>query len=95
MHFARNNLALILTALGRYTEALQEYDQLVDMEPGIITNLLNRSLVLRKLDRTTEAIETLSAAHDRDPEHVGVCSALAMGYRDIGNFQASHTFLKK
>jgi two-component system chemotaxis response regulator CheY len=54
---------------GRYIEALQSYDQTLDLEPMNPRAVVGRSLVLAKLNKATEALSKLRDLVQKNPNY--------------------------
>ncbi|MBV9414653.1 MAG: tetratricopeptide repeat protein, partial [Solirubrobacterales bacterium] len=65
----RYNRAQLLARLGRTSEALAAYDELIETDPNHSEYRAERAAVLRKLGRSTEAIADLTAAISLSPPY--------------------------
>jgi len=61
----------LLNPLGRLEEALECYDQALDIDPLSLTHLVNRGLVLESLHMEKEETEVLERLNEVDPTFVG------------------------
>jgi protein O-GlcNAc transferase len=64
-----NNLGGALHALGRYKEALPEFDKAIRQLPGMVMAFVNKGEAQRILGNWTEAIACTRTAVSLDPEH--------------------------
>lgn len=66
---ALNMLANVLSAQGRYDEALRTIDQALALSPNETSNLMARAAILGELHRGEEAIAEMRAVLRIDPDH--------------------------
>jgi tetratricopeptide (TPR) repeat protein len=82
---ARNNLGLILAALGRREQAAASYGHALQLSPNYLDALINLGNVLRDLGKRREALAAYSRAVEIDPNsaesHCNIGNALLEALR--------------
>ncbi len=74
---AYNDLANLLSMVGRTEEALAEYNRALEIKPDYVEVYLNRSIVLRRADRAAEGVAVLRNGLERLPESAPLMWTLA------------------
>jgi len=66
----QSNLGVLLSHMGRYSEAAIEYQKALKLSPGNSGILLNLGLAYYKAGRIPEAAQTFSKAHEISPDNL-------------------------
>ena len=69
-----NNRGAALQKLGRYAEALADYDQAIALKPGYANAWHNRGGLLKTLNHYEEAIKCYDQALALNPQHAEACN---------------------
>jgi tetratricopeptide (TPR) repeat protein len=70
--------------LKRYDAALQDFDELVRIQPDFIHAYFNRGLVYRDMSRNEEAIRDFDAALARDKGYTAAHTTRGMAHEKMG-----------
>lgn len=90
---ARSFCGMSLFKLGRYQEALDIIDSVLEIKPESPTEWSNRGFVLSSMDRNGEALEAFEKALSLDPESPKVLTSKGIVYFRMGLFEkALETF---
>ncbi len=90
---ARYNLGVALQMRGRYQEAVETYDKLLEDQPDAAPALANLALALRELGRSEEAIPHCQRALTLQPGLAEAHNTLGLLFMDDGkHVQASESF---
>jgi tetratricopeptide (TPR) repeat protein len=81
---ARNNLGVQLMRLGRVTEALVEYDDVIRNAPEHVSALFNRANALKRLGRLEESINAYQACLRLEPEDLDALYNIAGALEEAG-----------
>jgi len=81
-----NILAGALTEQGKFQEAVQICDRMIQLKPDFAEAFYNRGLVLQKLGKLEDAIKSFSAAIQRKPDYARAHSDLAHLLLLLGDF---------
>uniref|UniRef100_A0A7S4KDX3 protein O-GlcNAc transferase n=1 Tax=Guillardia theta TaxID=55529 RepID=A0A7S4KDX3_GUITH len=81
-----NNLGASLHALGRFEEAVEQFDQAISLVPDMVMSYVNKGEALRVMNRWEAAIESLKVAVDVDPRHGVVLSNLLLYKQNVCNW---------
>jgi tetratricopeptide (TPR) repeat protein len=84
-HFL-NNRAAALQLLGRYDEALADYDTAIALKPDYVEALGNRGIVLQKLARFQEALASYDQALAINPGYVDALSNRGDTLQQLGRY---------
>ncbi|MEN6357593.1 MAG: tetratricopeptide repeat protein [Armatimonadota bacterium] len=89
-------LGIALTGLGKFDEAISEFDAAAKIDPKLPTLRTNRALALLRQKKTDEAEKELIKAVEEAPGDVRPVAALADFYlADEKNYESSLTYAKK
>lgn len=85
---ARLSLGYAYQRAGRLSDAVEQYDAVLRIEPNEPAALYNKGLVLLAQGNDREAEETLWDVLERDPEHVLAAKALGEHYAKRGEYRS-------
>jgi tetratricopeptide (TPR) repeat protein len=91
---AHSNLGVLLSHMGRYSEAATEYKKALEFAPGNSGILLNLGLAYYKAGRIPEAAQTFSTARDLAPDNLQTTTLLADCQLRMGQNRDVITLLK-
>ncbi|SHL33234.1 Tetratricopeptide repeat-containing protein [Desulfatibacillum alkenivorans DSM 16219] len=92
---ALNNRGTLYWTLGRYDEALQDFDQAVDMLPDSALNYINRGNVYADMGDVERAIEDYSQAITVDPKNGLAYSNRGLAWSSLKRFDQAIPDLDK
>ncbi|HET7085256.1 MAG TPA: tetratricopeptide repeat protein [Rhizomicrobium sp.] len=81
------NYADILSALGRWDEALQSYDRLLVLAPDNAQALNHRGIALRRLGRPADAVRSFDRALRAQPDFPAALSNRGAALHDLDRFE--------
>ena len=84
---ALNIRGLILKALKRHDEAVQDLELAVEAVPGHINAINNLALVMRDVGQNTEALGRLKSALAVFPDHADTFNNISLIYRDLRRYR--------
>ncbi|OYT53347.1 MAG: hypothetical protein B6U72_06250, partial [Candidatus Altiarchaeales archaeon ex4484_2] len=79
----------------RYDEALEKYDELLELEPESVTALNNKGIALRGLHKYEEALEVYDTALTLEPDDTRVLYNKADVLTDLGRYSEAIGLLDK
>jgi len=82
-----SNYADILNALGRWEDALQNYDRLLVLAPGDAHALNQRGIALRRLGRPADAVRSFDRALLAQPDFPAALSNRGAALHDLERFE--------
>jgi len=91
-HFAAGNAHF---EAGRFEAALTAFDAALALVPGRPSLLANRGAALCRLARWNEAVPTLQAAVQADPDHADAWAALGLAQEALGQWAAAADGLQR
>lgn len=86
---AANSLGICYSRLGKHTQALRLFEQVLDREPGNLMARYNHGTICLKLEDADGAREDFTACLAQDPEHVFSLVRLAQLDEQTGDSQAA------
>lgn len=84
---ARNNLGVVLLAMGDRARAAECFRAVLELEPGLAEASINLGNVLQEQGRYDEAVEAYRAALREQPDSVLAHNNLGMLYHELGRFE--------
>jgi tetratricopeptide (TPR) repeat protein len=82
----RHGLAQALLSEDKYTEALEQFNKLTELEPGTSENFLRAAQLYRQLGRFDEAASSLARAKQLAPGSLQILYNEALLYEDQGHY---------
>jgi tetratricopeptide (TPR) repeat protein len=73
--------------IGKYEEAIESYDQALDMDPNYAIPWYNKGSVLDYLGKPEEAIESFDQALDIDPNYADAWNNKGIALGELGNYE--------
>ncbi|ACL05116.1 Tetratricopeptide TPR_2 repeat protein [Desulfatibacillum aliphaticivorans] len=92
---ALNNRGTLYWVLGRYDEALQDFDKAVDMQPDSALNYINRGNVYADMGDVERAIEDYNQAITLDPNNGLAYSNRGLAWSSLKRFDQAIPDLDK
>ncbi len=90
-----NHKGIDLRKLGRYQEAINCYDRVLELDPEDPDTWNNKGYALRKLGRYREAINCYDTALELDPEYVNAWSNKGLTLSKLGRNQEAIFHINK
>ncbi|WP_035218429.1 tetratricopeptide repeat protein [Desulfatibacillum aliphaticivorans] len=92
---ALNNRGTLYWVIGRYDEALQDFDKAVDMQPDAALNYINRGNVYADMGDVERAIEDYNQAITLDPKNGLAYSNRGLAWSSLKRFDQAIPDLDK
>jgi predicted Zn-dependent protease len=83
--FARHNLAYAEELLAEYDQAQEQYDRVLQQDPGFALSRLNRALLRVQTGDVAAGVADLRAMHENDPDNMGILLYLCRALLTTGN----------
>lgn len=87
----RSRLGVVCLKTGRLEEALEHFDRMAPQEAGRFGPLMNRALVLERLERYPEALEELLKAEQLEPASRRMLLSLGIVQLKVGDAEAARS----
>ena len=82
-----NNKGVALSRLGRYQEAIQCYDEALEIDPRHVNAWANKGAALSRLGRHAEALQCYDKALEIDPRNVNAWGNKGLNLNSVGRYQ--------
>lgn len=81
------NKGVALAKLGKYEEAIECYDKVIELNPNYAPAWYNKGVALAKLGRYEEAIECYKKAVELNPDYVDAWFNMGVAYAKLGKYE--------
>ena len=81
--------ALVASASGKYAEALEDFDEILAVDPDNVNALVGKGVALRRAGRTDKALAALDAALVKQPGNSAALLSKGQILEDQGSFEGA------
>ena len=92
---AHNNLAIVYYNKGLYTEAIEELEKALELNPNFVLARNNLEIILRKTGKLEEKVEQLTQDIEKDPDDENKILELADTYVKLRKYSHAIVYYKK